>query len=101
MVPLEGKILHFWVLQARYKLDIGLAKISSVFKVKIVVIQSLSHIQLFATLWTIARQISLSFTISQCLLKLMSIESVIPSNHLSSVVPFSCLSLSQHQGLFK
>jgi len=37
---------------------------------------------LFATSWTVARQASLSFTISQSLLKLMSIESVMPSKHL-------------------
>ena len=43
---------------------------------------SLSHVQLFATLWTAACQASLSFTISQGMLKLMSIESVMSSNHL-------------------
>ena len=48
----------------------------------VVVIQSLSHVQLFATPWTAAFQASLSFTISQRLLKLMAIESVMPSNHL-------------------
>ena len=41
-----------------------------------------SHIRLFATPWTATRQASLSFTISQSFLKLMSIESVMPSNHL-------------------
>ena len=46
------------------------------------VFQSLSHVQLFVTQWIAARQASLSFTISQSLLKLMSIESVITSNHL-------------------
>ena len=46
------------------------------------VVQSLSHVQLFATPGTAAHQASLSFTISQSLLKLTSIESVIPSNHL-------------------
>ena len=46
-----------------------------------VVIQSLSRVQLFATPWTEAHQASLSFTMSQSLLKLLSIESVIPSNH--------------------
>ena len=46
------------------------------------VIQSLSHVQLFATPWTAARQASLSITNSRSLLKLMSIESVMPSNHL-------------------
>ena len=47
-----------------------------------VIIQSLSCVQLFATPWTAAHQASLSFTNSQSLLKLMSIESVMPSNHL-------------------
>ena len=44
--------------------------------------QSLSHIQLFVTPWTAAHQASLSITNSRSLLKLMSIESVMPSNHL-------------------
>ena len=52
-------------------------------------VQSLSRVQLFATPWTKARQASLSITNSWSLLKLMSIESVIPSNHLLPVVPFS------------
>ena len=47
-----------------------------------VVVQPLSQVQLFATPWTAACQASLSFSISQSLLKLMSIESVMPSNHL-------------------
>ena len=47
-----------------------------------IVVQSLSHVRLFATLWIAAYQASLSFTISQSLLKLMSIELVMPSNHL-------------------
>ena len=45
-------------------------------------VQLLSRVQLFATPWTTARQASLSITNSQSLLKLMSIESVMPSNHL-------------------
>ena len=45
-------------------------------------VQSLSCVQLFATPWTAAHQSSLSSTISQSLLKLMSIESVMPSSHL-------------------
>ena len=45
-------------------------------------VQSLSHVQLFATSWTAACQASLSITNPQGLLKLMSIESVMPSNHL-------------------
>ena len=45
-------------------------------------VQLLSRIGLFATPWTAACQASLSFTISRSLLTLMSIESVMPSNHL-------------------
>ena len=44
-------------------------------------VQSLSCVQLFVTPWTAAHQASLSITNSQSLLKLMSIESVMPSNH--------------------
>ena len=46
------------------------------------IVHSLSHVQLFVTGWTAARQASLSITNSQSLLKLMSTESVMPSNHL-------------------
>ena len=46
------------------------------------VVQLLSRVQLFVTSWTAARQASLSFTISWSLFKLMSIESVMSSNHL-------------------
>ena len=59
----------------------------------IVVVQSLSRVRLFETPWTAARQASLSITISQNLLKLMFIKSVMPSNHLT-------LNLSHHQGLY-
>ena len=45
-------------------------------------LQSFSYVQLFVTPWTAAQQASLSITNSQSLLKLMSIESVMPSNHL-------------------
>ena len=52
------------------------------YKVYAVAVQLLSYAQLFVTPWTAAHQASLSFTVSQGLLKLMSIESVLPSNHL-------------------
>ena len=58
------------------------------------VVQLLSHVQLFATPWVYhgctpaACQASLSFTISQSLLKLMSVESMMPSNHLILCHPF-------------
>ena len=48
----------------------------------VVVVQSLSHVQLFVTPSTAAGQASLSFTISWSLLRLMPIESVMPSKHL-------------------
>ena len=54
-----------------------------------VVFQLLSHIWLFATPWTPAQKASLSFTISLSLLKLMSTELVMPSNHLILCTPFS------------
>ena len=52
-------------------------------------VQSLSHIRLFATLWTTVCQASLSITNSQILLKLMSTESVMPFNHLIFYRPLS------------
>ena len=51
-------------------------------KLHVFVVQLLSHIRLFVTSWTAAHQASLSFTISWSLLKLMSLKSVMPSNHL-------------------
>ena len=62
-----------------------------IFDLYVVVVQSLSHVQLFATPWTAAYQASLSFTISQSLLKLMSIESVMLSNHLIFCCPLLLL----------
>ena len=54
-------------------------------------VQSLSHVWLFATQWTTAHQASLSITYSQSLLKLISIESVMPSNHLILCCPLLLL----------
>ena len=54
-------------------------------------VQLLSHVRLFVTPWTAARQASLSITSSQNWLKLMAIDSVVPSNHLN---------LSQYPDLF-
>ena len=50
-------------------------------------VQSLSRVQLFETPWAVAHQASLSITNSQSLLKLMSIESVMPPNHLILCCP--------------
>ena len=57
--------------------------------ISFVIVQSLSRVQLFRTPWTAAHEASLFFTISWSLLKLKSIESVMPSNHLI----LSCLLL--------
>ena len=55
----------------------------------------------FWTSWIAACQASLSFTNSWILLKLMSIELVMPSNHLILCHPLPAFSISQHQGLFQ
>ena len=66
----------------------------------IAVVQLLSHLWLFATPWTIAHQVSLSFLISWNFLKLMSIESVMPSNHLILYHPFLLFSASSNSRVF-
>ena len=67
----------------------------------IVIVESLSCVQLFVTPWTAACQASLSFTISGSLLRFMSIESVMPSNHLILCHPFSsCLQSFPASGSF-
>ena len=55
---------------------------NSIISFFLIVVQSLSRVQLFATPWTAACQVSLSFTISRSLCTLMSIELVMPCNHL-------------------
>ena len=62
-----------WAL-ATYVLELSSVQFSSV--------QSLNHVRLFVTPRTAAHQASLSITYSQCLLKLMAIQLVMPSNHL-------------------
>ena len=65
-------------------------------------VQSFSHLWLFATPQTAVPPASLSITNSRSLLKLMSIELVMPSNHLSSVIPFSsCLQSFPASGSFQ
>ena len=63
----------------------------SVNELTVVAVQSFSHVQLFVTPWTAACQASLSFTVSWNLLKLMSIESVMPSKHLTLCCPLLLL----------
>ena len=79
-----------------------LAKLLKQTPIQFSLVQSLSHVRLFATPWTEAHQASLSLTNSWSLLKLMSIESAMPSNHLILCHPISpAFNLSQHSGLFK
>ena len=68
----------------------------------VTVVQSLHHVWLFATPWTVACQASLSFMVSRSLIKFMSTESVKPSNHLILCCLLLLLpSVSQHQSLFQ
>ena len=72
-----------WIRPLNLFFHIEIFRLSSYTEPEIVVVvQSLSRVQLFATAWTAARQASLSFTISQTLLKLLSIKSVMPFSHL-------------------
>ena len=61
------------------------------FLISLVVVQSLNRVRLFVTPWTTARQASFSPTISQNLPKFMSIELVMPSNHLIPCCPLLLL----------
>ena len=75
--------------------------VTAVFATFIVVVQLLGCVRLFVTPWTVAHQVSLSFAVSRTWLKLMSVESMIPSNHFILSPPSPTLNLSQHQGLFQ
>ena len=70
----------------------------NMYMILIVVVQSLSRVQLSVTLWTAARQASLSFTISWSLLKHMSIKSMVPSNYLILCCPLLLLSSFESRG---
>ena len=78
----------FWFTYIPFYIYILLGVINDLF-----VVQLLSHVWLFATAWTAACQTSMSFTISQGLLKFMSIELVMPSNHLIPCHPLLVLPL--------
>ena len=68
-----------------------------------IAVQSLSRVRLFAAPWTAADQASLSSTVFWSLLRLLPIDSVMPSNHLLSLPPPSpfAFTVSQHRGLFQ
>ena len=65
-----------------------------------VVVQSLSSVRFFVTPWSVAHQAPLSSTISQTLLKCMSIESVMPSNHLILCHPLLLPSIFPNNRVF-
>ena len=65
-------------------------KLTPYCKSTIIVVQLLSHVQLFATPWTATRLASLSLAIFLSLLKLMPIELVMPSNHLILYIILQC-----------
>ena len=71
-----------WRLKRRHSRKRKEHGVNRKYQVFVIIFQSLSNIWLFVTPWTAAHQASLSFTIYQSLLKLMSIESMMPSNHL-------------------
>ena len=86
--PTQGVNLVLWCLLHWQTDSLPLATWEAqVITIFIVFVQSLSCVQFFATSWTAARQVSLSFTISQRLLKLISIELVMPSKHLILCCP--------------
>ena len=70
---------------------IRLTPITEEIKAQLLFVQSLSHVRLFSTPWTAAHQANLSSTIFQSLLKLMSLESMMPSNHLILYYPLPLL----------
>ena len=80
--PRENSNCSFIFLICGYPCDYISEIWDTINMVFISAVQVLSHMWLFAASWTVARQASLSITNSQSLLKLMSIESVMTSNHL-------------------
>ena len=72
----------------------GFKKLGSPFHFGIVVVQSLSHIQLSVMPWAVAHQASLSLSISQSSPRFISIDSVMPSNHLILCCPIDNLASS-------
>ena len=99
LLPRETFLLYFYILYCYIQVISGKPLVTEGWRlaargtniVTLVVVESLSNIQLLETPWTAARQASLSFTISQNLFKLMSIESVMPPNHLILCCPLLLL----------
>ena len=100
----KSEKIHFWKKASGDRLSriFFLHATSLEFFLMIAIVQSLSRVWPFVTPWTAALQASLSFTISQKLLKLTSIESVMPSNHMVLCRTFSsCLWSFPASGSFR
>ena len=78
----EEEWIHVYVWLSLYTVDLKLLQNCLLISYHFSSIQLLSRVQLFVTPWTAAHQASLSITNSRSSLKLMSIESVMPSSHL-------------------
>ena len=78
----------------------GVTRESDMTEAAFAAVQSLSRVRLFVTPWTAARQASLSFTVPQSSLKLMSMGSVMPSNHLIFYYPLLLPSVFPSIGVF-
>ena len=88
---IAGRFFTVWATREAHK-ELYFTVIAEVDDLKLIaIVQSLNRVWLFVTLWTAACQASLSFIISRSLLKLMSIESVISSNHLILCQPLLLL----------
>ena len=87
----RDQTLHLLKSSALQVYSLPLSHQGSPWSEDFVVVQSISYVRIFATPWTVARLAPLSFTISQSLLKLMSIESVMLSNHLILCCPLLLL----------
>ena len=91
---ISGRFFSIWVIRENYlgNSNLGILRYclwDRIAELDRVVVQSLSGVWFFVTPWTAACQPSLSFTISWSLLKLMSIESMMPSKYLILCLPFS------------
>ena len=80
-----------WLVEINYCLNFITVIAVTYIYLWLFVVQSLSHVWLFVKLWPAAHQASLSFTISQSLLKLMSFESMMSSNHFVLCCPLLLL----------
>ena len=87
----QGVVAFAWKLFKILSFPSWMVSITYFIHYCIVIVQWLSHVWFFATPWTAAHQASLSLTVSQSLLKLMPIESVMPSNHLILCCPLLLL----------